>query len=110
MPLYQPQGEEGFYLVARIPGIFLWLGRHLRRLDTAPLIALLPGVRRADGPPGAFTVDLRIARFLVRPFFHLLGYRVRYDGLGSARVERRDLGAEPARYRAAPWNMTTVMF
>ncbi len=75
MPLYQPQGEEGFFLARAVRPWWLALSGALRRVRGDRLLALLPGVRRDARFADAFAVDRRVARFLVRELFHLLGYR-----------------------------------
>lgn len=75
MPLYQAQGQDGFFLVTRVQPIWLTLSAFARHLKLEKVIHLLPGVKRHPEREGAFEVDTQIARFLALRIFHLLGYR-----------------------------------
>lgn len=75
MPLYQGQGEDGYFLGREVRPFWLELSRVLRRLGWERGLALLPGVRRRPGSPGALIVNPGIARFLVVEIFHVFGYR-----------------------------------
>jgi predicted deacylase len=75
MPLYQPQGADGFFLIRRVARFWLELSKWLRRWRFERVLALLPGVKLAPGEAGTLTVDTRVARFLATELFHLLGYR-----------------------------------
>ena len=79
MPLYQPKGNDGFFIVRPILGVALWLSARLRKLPWSPLLRCLPGVRRVQNRPGRLQVNRRIARFLVIPLFHLLGFQCRHQ-------------------------------
>jgi succinylglutamate desuccinylase len=75
MPLYQPQGDDGFFLIRRVRPFWLRLSRRMRRLGLDRLVHWLPGVRRDPARPGAYLVDRRVARWFALEIFHLLGYR-----------------------------------
>lgn len=75
MPLYQAQGEDGFFLVTRVRPIWLRLSAMARHLRLEKLVHWMPGVRRHPERADAFEVDTQIARFLALKIFHLLGYR-----------------------------------
>lgn len=75
MPLYQNQGEDGFFVVRRVAPFWLWLSAMLRRLRAADLVHLLPGVRRFPRSPERLRVNTRVARFFPVQIFHLLGFR-----------------------------------
>lgn len=81
MPLYQAQGEDGFFVVTPVPRFWFELSALLRRWRVGRWLHLLPGVRRHPDEPGAFVVNRAIARWLVRDLFHLLGFKLlREDG------------------------------
>ena len=80
MPLYQPQGEDGFFIAKRMSKPFLTASTAARALALHRLANALPGVSRRHPPPGsppidAFSVSPRIARLARRQIFALLGYR-----------------------------------
>lgn len=75
MPLYQPSGSDGYFLVRRIPRWALWASAVLRKINLERILVLLPGVAHSTEHPDTLVVDRRIARFLATELFHLLGYR-----------------------------------
>ena len=75
MPLYQKQGAEGFFIIKPIPKFFLKLSNALRRIKTDSFLALLPGISWVSKPNGILQVNLKVAKFFAKSFFHLLGYR-----------------------------------
>jgi len=77
MPLYQDQGDDGFFLVRRVSRFWLWLSGILRRLKLARMMLLLPGVQRHPARSYALRVNPRVARWFVVEIFHLFGYRKR---------------------------------
>lgn len=88
MPLYQDQGEDGFFLVRRFSPFWMWLSEQLRRARVDRLAPHLPGVHRVPGDPDAVTIDRRVARFFARQLFHLLGFW-RVEEAGPRLVMRR---------------------
>jgi succinylglutamate desuccinylase len=81
MPLYQEQGEDGFFVVREFSRFWLTVSRPLRRLHLDRFIHLLPGIRRDPEDRRILVVNLRIARLFALQLFHLLGFRrMRYDG------------------------------
>ena len=88
MPLYQDQGEDGFFLVRRFSPFWMWLSEQLRRARVDRLAPYLPGVRRVPGDADAVTIDRRVARFFAKQLFHLLGFR-RVEEAGPRLVMRR---------------------
>ena len=77
LPLYQGQGDDGFFLCRRIKGFWLRLSTVLRRLRLGSLAHLLPGVRRHPVLPETLVIDTRVARWYPLDMFHLLGFRKR---------------------------------
>lgn len=75
MPLYQPQGEDGFFLVRGFNPFWLRLSAALRRLGADRVVHWLPGVARHRERPATFFVDRRVARWYALEVFHLLGFR-----------------------------------
>jgi hypothetical protein len=77
MPLYQPVGSDGFFLVSKVSLFWLALSSLLRRMRVDRTLHWLPGIRPDEAEPGALRVDRRVARWLVVEIFHLLGFRRR---------------------------------
>lgn len=103
MPLYQPQGHDGFFAIKPIRPIFLKLSVVLRRLKVDRLVSLLPGIRWANQRRTALIVDRRVARFFTRDIFHLLGYRSRELTRNHLIMKNREARARRDEYRDAPW-------
>ena len=101
MPLYQEQGEEGFFLIRRIAPWALRLSAWLRRFRFQNGLAILPGIRWADDK--TLLVDLRIARFFSKKIFHLLGFRSRHRGKTHLLLTNRERTARNADYRDTFW-------
>jgi len=90
LPLYQQQGDDGFFLAAPVKPFWLKLSAFLRRIHADMLIPLLPGVRRAPNRPGTLLVKPTIARWLSADIFHLFGYRRREAEDGMLVFTRRE--------------------
>ena len=75
MPLYQLQGEDGFFLARDVRRIWLGLSGLLRRLRLDRLVGWLPGVRRHPDLPDHYRVNPKVARWLATEVMHLFGYR-----------------------------------
>lgn len=77
MPLYQKQGEDGFFIGRKVAPFWLWLSGVLRKLKIGDFIRILPGVSRHPNDRESLVVDTQIARFFPLQIFHLLGFRKR---------------------------------
>ena len=75
MPLYQAQGDDGFFLAAPVARFWFELSATLRRWRADRLLGWLPGVAAHPQVDDTFVVHRRLARWLVRDLFHLLGYK-----------------------------------
>ncbi|RDY58669.1 succinylglutamate desuccinylase/aspartoacylase family protein [Flagellimonas nanhaiensis] len=103
MPLYQEQGKEGFYFIRPIPKILLWMSKGLRRFKVDHLLVRLPGVNWKSIKKDAMVVDQRIARFLAKSFFHLLGYRARQFNSTHLVVKSRETASKTREYSNTEW-------
>jgi succinylglutamate desuccinylase len=103
MPLYQKQGEEGFFLIRRTPAWALRLSAKLRKWKIHEWLIHLPGVSWADPQHDTLLVNLSVARFFNRPFFHLLGYRSRQKDKTHLLISNREHKARNADYRDTFW-------
>ena len=103
LPLYQGQGEDGFFVARRVRPFWLSLSAILRRLRVGRMIGLLPGVRRQAGRPGVFSVNTKVARIYPLDVFHLFGFRkVRSQGTRLIVSRRQHDLARPSRIEF-PW-------
>jgi len=103
MPLYQAKGNDGYFLIKKISGFFLALSAILRQLQIDRIFPLLPGVRWSSEKKEAMIVNLSIARFIARPFFHLFGYRSRQLDKNHLLIKNREYGAKKHDYRNEKW-------
>jgi len=104
MPLYQVQGEEGFFLIRPIPLWILSFSAFLRRIKLDSFLALLPGVSWSNPARENLMVNLKIARFFSKPFFHLLGYRNRIVDETHLKLNNRERVAKNEIYENTFWH------
>ncbi|NMH89642.1 succinylglutamate desuccinylase/aspartoacylase domain-containing protein [Flavivirga algicola] len=103
MPLYQTKGSEGFFIIRRIRPFYLKLSILLRRIRFDSLLVALPGVTWLDKDEGSLQVNLKVAKFFVKSFFHLLGYRNRQITRTHLRLNNRERVAKTMMYKKEPW-------
>ncbi len=100
MPLYQEQGEDGFFLVREIRPFWMRVSVMFRRAGVSRVAFWLPGVRRVPGTDDEVLVGKRAARIFARQLFQLLGFRQLEDA-GRHFVMRRR-GFEAGKYLREP--------
>ncbi|MDX5476992.1 MAG: succinylglutamate desuccinylase/aspartoacylase family protein [Cyclobacteriaceae bacterium] len=103
MPLYQSQGSDGFFIIHRIPYFALKLSAFLRKLKIDSLLTFLPGVSWGEKDKMVLKVNLKTALFQAKPFFHLLGYRVRLQEGDFLIMSNRERVAKKKMYRKEKW-------
>lgn len=91
MPLYQNQGEDGFFLIKSTPKFWLDLSKKMRNLKLDFLLTFLPGVN-FSADKRTLIVNKNIAIFFAKKFMHLLGYRVRNESENKILFTKRDHG------------------
>jgi succinylglutamate desuccinylase len=79
MPLYQAQGQDGFFLVREFSAFWLTASRALRAIGFGRFVHWLPGIRLHPSRADALIVNRRVARFYALQVLHLLGYRRELD-------------------------------
>lgn len=111
MPLYQPLGDDGYFLVRGVRPVWLALSKWLRRVRGERILRWLPGVRVDPRTPRRLVVDRRVARYLSREIFHLFGFhrveergthvvfRRRHEGRANSRGTLRPPGDLPRERR-----------
>jgi succinylglutamate desuccinylase len=96
MPLYQGQGEDGFFIGRDLGDVRMRASRVLRRVGAERVLPFVPGIDRAPSRHGVAGGVLRVSREVgtgpVRDVLRMLGYRrirVEDDRLLFARRRQR---------------------
>lgn len=89
MPLYQKQGEDGFFLVREVNPFWLRVSARLRTWKLDRLLPYLPGVHRHPDNRDALVINTQIAHWFVIEICHLLGFRKHSREEGMLIVGRR---------------------
>lgn len=100
MPLYQEQGEDGYFLVREFRPFWMRVSLVMRRAGLSRLVPLLPGVHRVEGRSDEVVIDKRVARYFARELLHLLGYRQMEDAGDELVMRRRPF--DEGRYLRRP--------
>ena len=103
MPRYQPKGDDGYFLIRRIPGFFLWLSRWLRALHLDRALRWLPGIRRKTDELGTLIVNKKIAFILATQVLHLLGYRSKSVSKTQLVIRNREFQSRDKEYKKEAW-------
>jgi len=93
MPLYQEQGDDGFFMTRDVKTFWLRVSTVIRRLRLDVLLYLLPGVRREQSDPDLILADPKVCRYYLVEIFHLFGFRdcgEKQDGTRCFRRRRPD--------------------
>jgi succinylglutamate desuccinylase len=75
MPLYQAQGDDGFFLARDVRPFWLGVSALIRRVGMDRLVPLLPGVRRDAAEPRQLVTRAGWTPPRVVEVMHLCGYR-----------------------------------
>ncbi len=75
MPLYQAQGNDGFFIIHKISFFWLKLSAIVRKLKMHHVLRALPGIQQDKKNRYTLIVNLKTAQFLAVQIFHLFGYR-----------------------------------
>jgi hypothetical protein len=104
MPLYQGKGDDGYFIIRKTPEFFLKLSVFMRKISFDRLLVALPGVSWRSETREELVVNLKVARFFTRKFFHLMGYRSKQKDATHLKLKNRDAVSKEDDYRNAPWN------
>ncbi|MBL6449355.1 succinylglutamate desuccinylase/aspartoacylase family protein [Fulvivirga sp. 29W222] len=104
MPLYQNQGDDGFFCIRKIPKVFLTLSTVFRKVRLDKLLTLLPGISWGSPFKDTLAVNKKIARFFARDLFHLLGYRGKYIDKDHIIMKSREVASRNDEYSEERWN------
>lgn len=77
LPLYQGQGEDGFFWGREVSAARLAVSAVVRRMHLDRVLPLLPGVHRDPAHGDRLVVDTRVARYYPLDVFHVFGFRKR---------------------------------
>lgn len=98
MPRYQPQGEDGYFLVQPLRPLWLRASETLRRVGAERALTLLPRVVRVDEDADRVRFEAPWEPERVRAVMRLFGFhRVERDAAGHVFSRRRERGASPRR-------------
>ncbi|WP_242158019.1 succinylglutamate desuccinylase/aspartoacylase domain-containing protein [Aestuariivivens sediminis] len=103
MPLYQQKGSEGFFIIRSINTLFLKLSVWLRLLRADSLLSMLPGIIWYNKQKGILKVNLKVAKYMAKPIFHLLGYRNKQVGSTNLLLYNRERVAKTKMYKGEKW-------
>lgn len=103
MPLYQKKGAEGYFIIRTIRPFYLYLSVFLRRIKIDNLLVWLPGISWQNKEKGVLRVNLNVAKFFVKPIFHVLGYRNRQITETHYNLYNRERVAKTSVYKQQPW-------
>ncbi|HEY5692420.1 MAG TPA: succinylglutamate desuccinylase/aspartoacylase family protein [Cyclobacteriaceae bacterium] len=103
MPLYQNMGDDGYFIIKRIPYFFLKLSSAFRKIRIDELLTWLPGISWDNASRKTLRVNLLIARFLAKDFLHLLGYRVKQSTGQYLSATKREHHSSNLLYQEEVW-------
>ena len=103
MPLYQREGKEGFFIIKKIKPIYLKISLLIRNLKLDNLLSFFPGINWENSDKTALVADLKVTKFLVKPIFHLLGYRNRQINKDHIRLHNRERASKMDMYKNQFW-------
>ncbi len=89
MPLYQPLGTDGFFIVKEIRKFWFRASSRTRKWKLDKLLGILPGVKAARLDTDGFMIDKNMARYKVISLMHLLGYRKVIERGSAIKMSRR---------------------
>jgi len=83
MPLYQEQGDDGFFIVRKIPQRRIRRSAFLRRIHFQKILPIFPGIKRHPDYPDFLLVTPKFYRIFGPPLLNVLGYRRRSRSRGK---------------------------
>ena len=108
MPLYQNSGNDGFFIIRKIPHIFLELSSFLRNIKADTILTLLPGISWYDKKMGVLKADLTITRLMAKSIFHLFGYRNKQLDQRHLLLYNRERVSKKEMYKKENWYKKTA--
>lgn len=90
MPLYQNQGEDGYFIVTHISKFWMLISRYMRKMQLHHLLRLLPGIQQSKENKYILVINPKTAKYLTNEIFHLFGYRRKISRNGKLYFSKRD--------------------
>ncbi|WP_299114939.1 succinylglutamate desuccinylase/aspartoacylase family protein [uncultured Winogradskyella sp.] len=103
MPLYQKSGNDGFFIIRRIPEFFLKLSEILRQIKADSLLTVLPGITWRNKQKGILKANLSVTRFMAKSIFHLFGYRNKQLDKTHVLLYNRERVSKKEMYKNESW-------
>jgi len=103
MPLYQSQGNDGYFVVRKTPYFFLKVSAFLRKIKFDRMLVILPGVKWANSKKKTLIIKLSVARFFAKEFLHILGYRSRQMDDKHMYAKSRESSSLTEDYKNVKW-------
>jgi len=75
LPLYQDQGDDGYFIIREIRMFWLKISARLRTGNAGSFLRIIPGIKQDTDDPQTFHINPKLPLYLIRPIFHLLGFR-----------------------------------
>lgn len=89
MPLYQTQGDDGFFIIREISDFKLDLSRFLRQNNLGRYLKYLPGIQKHPEDENTILVNSRLNKKWFHAFLHAFGYRRKKLKDGRLMITRR---------------------
>ncbi|PWN08177.1 succinylglutamate desuccinylase/aspartoacylase family protein [Rhodohalobacter mucosus] len=89
MPLYQSQGDDGFFIIREISEFKLDLSRYLRTHNLGRYLRYLPGIKKHPDDENTIMVHPILNKKFFHDFLHAFGYRRKMLKDGSLIITRR---------------------
>lgn len=90
MPLYQEQGEDGYFIISKISKFWLRFSRFARKWHLHSLLRLLPGIKQSKSSKYTLVINPKQAKYYTSEIFHLFGYRRKTSHNGMLYFTKRD--------------------
>ncbi|MEQ8302054.1 MAG: succinylglutamate desuccinylase/aspartoacylase family protein [Cyclobacteriaceae bacterium] len=103
LPLYQPQGQDGYFIIKGVHKLFLSASTFLRTIRMDSFLTLLPGIQWMNSSKNVLVVNQKIARFFAKDFLHLMGYRLKQTDAAHLRARKREDHNANRAYRGEAW-------
>lgn len=104
MPQYQKQGDDGFFIIRKIPQFYLNLSSFFRKIRLDRVLPIMPGVTWESKNRNALIVNRNVAWLFAKQFFHLLGYRSKTLDKSHYIIKNREAASKTEDYSSAQWN------